>query len=168
MNSVAQDIQQKALTSLHLPKDVVVKIPEAGSPQWVKRPAGHWYLPLMFDLAGGVTVNVLRYEKPGIVGRHIHDGPVYSYTIEGSWFYPEHDWVAEAGSFVWEPTGEIHTLTVSADKMMALYVMHGGLVSVDENDKPIAYDNCMSLLTYCDQWYRDHGMGEDYIKQFIR
>jgi 2,4'-dihydroxyacetophenone dioxygenase len=167
MNSLVKDTNLAGLAGLHLPKDIVARIPDADSPQWVQRPAGHWYLPLMFDLAGGVTVNVLRYPRPGIVGRHIHDGPVYSYTIEGSWYYPEHDWVAEAGTFVWEPTGDIHTLTVK-ESMMALYVMHGGLTIVDENDQPKAYDNCLTLLAYCDQWYRDHGMGEDYIKQFIR
>ena len=88
MTTDTKDFKPKGLAALHLPKDLVVKIPELGDPQWVKRPAGHWYLPLMFDVAGGVTVNVMRYETPGKVGRHIHDGPVYSYTIEGSWHYP--------------------------------------------------------------------------------
>lgn len=167
MSTITKDFKPAGLAGLHLPKDVVVKIPELGDPQWVQRPAGHWYLPLMFDVAGGVTVNVLHYPKEGRIGRHIHDGPVYSYTIEGSWYYPEHDWVAEAGSFVWEPTGDTHTFMVK-EAVTALFVMHGGLISVDENDKPIAYDNCLSLLGYCDQWYRDHGLGEDYVKQFIR
>lgn len=167
MSSQVTDVNNDILKALHLPKDVVIKIPEADSPLWVKRPAGHFYLPLMFDIAGGITVNVMRYPTPGVIGRHVHDGPVYSYTIEGSWHYPEHEWVAEAGSFVWEPTGDIHTLTVT-QSMTALYVMHGGIVLMDKDDKPIGYDNCLSLLAYCDQWYRDHGMGADYIKQFIR
>ena len=102
-----------------------------------------------------------------MIGRHVHDGPVFSYTIEGSWFYPEHDWVAEKGSFIWEPPGEHHTLTVK-ESMTALYVMHGGLTILDENDKPVAVDNCLTLLGYCAEWYRDDGFGEDYVKQFIR
>jgi quercetin dioxygenase-like cupin family protein len=36
---------------------------------------------------------------------------VVGYVIRGRWKYLEHDWVAEEGSFVYEPPGEIHTLT---------------------------------------------------------
>ena len=32
--------------------------------------------------------------------------------IKGRWHYLEHDWVAEEGTFVYEPPGEIHTLMV--------------------------------------------------------
>ena len=35
--------------------------------------------------------------------------------IKGRWKYLEHDWMAEEGSFVYEPPGEIHTLTVPDD-----------------------------------------------------
>jgi hypothetical protein len=75
--------------------------------------------------------------------------------------------VAEAGTFAWEPTGDIHTQMVK-EAATALFIMHGGMVMFDDDDKPIGHENCLSLLGYCDQWYRDHGMGEDYIKQFIR
>ena len=51
---------------------------------------------------------------------------------------------------------------------MAFFVMTGGLTSLDENDKPIQVDNCLTLLGYCDEWYRANGFGDDYIKQFIR
>ena len=110
---------------------------------------------------------MLHYPKPGVIGRHSHDGPVFAYTLEGSWYYPEHDWVAEKGSFVWEPTGDIHTQVVK-EAMTGLFIMHGGLIHVGDNDETIGHDNCLSLLGYCDQWYRDHGMGADYVKQFVR
>src|SRR3546814_19086926 len=114
----------------------------------VQRPACHYFLPWMFNVSAGSTVNILRYPNPGVICRHVHDGPVFSYTIEGAWYYPEHDWVAEAGTFIWEPPGEMHTLTVK-ESMMAFYVMHGGLTSLDENDKPIQVDNCLTLLGAC-------------------
>ena len=37
---------------------------------------------------------------------------VTGYVIKGRWRYLEHDWIAEEGSFVYEPPGEIHTLMV--------------------------------------------------------
>jgi 2,4'-dihydroxyacetophenone dioxygenase len=167
MNLVIKDFKPEGLAALHLPKEVVSTIPPLGDPRWVKRPAGHWFLPLMFDVSGGIAANVLHYPTPGLIGRHAHDGPVFAYTIEGSWFYPEHDWVAEAGTFVWEPTGDVHSFTVK-ESMTAVFIMHGGMVIVDEDDKPIGYENCLSLLGYCDQYYRDQGLGEDFVKQFIR
>lgn len=167
MAIVAKDFRPQGLAGLHLPNDLVVKLPE-NEKEWVLRPAGHFYYPLMFDLAGGVTVNILKYPKGGIIGRHVHDGPVYSYTLQGSWGYLEHDWVANAGTFIWEPPGEMHTLNMYEDNTIALYIMHGGLVSLDENDNPIHSENCLSLLGYCDQYYRDNGFGEDYVKRFIR
>ncbi|MCH9669957.1 MAG: phytanoyl-CoA dioxygenase family protein [Gammaproteobacteria bacterium] len=34
------------------------------------------------------------------------------YTFEGSWGYVEHEWTATAGTFIFEPAGETHTLVV--------------------------------------------------------
>lgn len=166
MNSAAQPFVMAGSSGQYLPKEMVFKLPEDDR-VWVRRPAGHLYLPLLFDLAAGVTVNILRYPKPGVIGRHVHDGPVYSYTIEGAWHYPEHDWVATPGTFIWEPPGEVHTLVVD-QSMMAFYVMHGGLVSVDEQDRPIRVDNALTLLEACDQYYREIGFGPEYVQQFIR
>ncbi len=155
------------MSGLHIPPDLVLKVPPLSDKAWVPRPAGHKYLPLLFDIAGGVTVNVIRYPKLGMIGRHVHDGPVYSYTIEGKWHYLEHDWVATAGTFVWEPPGEVHTQMID-EEMMAFFVMHGGLTSVGEDDKPIRVDNVLTLLEACDQHYRSIGLGPDFIKQYIR
>src|SRR3546814_13165351 len=119
---VVRVVRPAGVAGQYRPKYMVFKVPE-DLKMWVKRPAGHYYLPLMFNVSAGITVNILRYPNPGVIGRHVHDGPVFSYTIEGAWYYPEHDWVAEAGTFIWEPPGEIHTLTVK-ESMMAFYVMH--------------------------------------------
>lgn len=166
MDSVIRDFRPEGLAGLHLPKDLVVRLPEDDR-EWVRRPGGHLYLPLMFNVAAGITVNILRYSKPGVLGRHVHDGPVFSYTMEGAWHYLEHDWVATPGTFIWEPPGEMHTLAVK-ESMMAFYVMHGGLTTLDENDQPIRVDNCLTLLAACDEYYRANGFGEDHIKRFIR
>ncbi len=164
--STTTTLKLPAAASAFIPKDIVARIPEDDR-MWVRRPAGNLYLPLMFDVSAGVTVNIIRYPEPGVIGRHVHDGPVYSWTLEGSWFYPEHDWVATPGTFIWEPPGDIHTLTTT-EVMSAFYVMHGGLTSLDADGKTIGYDNVVTLLDYCDNYYRELGMGPDYIRQFVR
>ena len=67
--------------------------------------------PLQFWAASGQWAQLSRYQ-PGIRSdRHVHTGgQVMSYVIQGSWHYLEHDWVASAGSWVWEPPGDLHTL----------------------------------------------------------
>src|SRR3546814_4306383 len=109
---VVKDFRPAGLAGQYLPKDMVFKVPE-DLKMWVKRPAGHYYLPLMFNVSAGITVNILRYPNPGVIGRHVHEGPVFSYTIDGAWYYPEHDWVAEAGNFIWESPeiGRAHACT---------------------------------------------------------
>ena len=51
--------------------------------------------------------------QPGFaVETHRHTGPVYGYTTSGAWKYVEYDYVNRAGSFLYEPAGSVHTLTV--------------------------------------------------------
>ena len=49
------------------------------------------------------------------VQTHKHTGPVYAFTTSGAWRYKESDFVNTAGSFLYEPAGSVHTLTVPAD-----------------------------------------------------
>ena len=49
------------------------------------------------------------------VQTHRHTGPVWGYTRSGAWKYKEYDYVNRAGSFLYEPAGSVHTLTVPQD-----------------------------------------------------
>jgi 2,4'-dihydroxyacetophenone dioxygenase len=40
---------------------------------------------------------------------------VRGYVLKGRWRHLEHTWVAWEGSYVFEPPGEVHTLTVDDD-----------------------------------------------------
>ena len=79
---------------------------------WVPQAADVWFRPLLLNTVTGGWCNLLRVRKSGILSRHRHPMVVVGYVIKGRWRYLEHDWIAEEGSFVYEPPGEIHTLTV--------------------------------------------------------
>ncbi len=64
---------------------------------------------------------------------------------------------------IWEPPWRASMLTVK-ESMTALYEVHGGLTILDENEKPIAVDNYLTLLGYCAEWYRDNGFGRLAIR----
>ena len=46
---------------------------------------------------------------------HRHTGQVFGYTLAGAWKYAEYEYVNRAGSFLYEPAGSVHTLTVLED-----------------------------------------------------
>jgi len=95
---------------------------------WVPLAEGVEYRPLRFNFATGTWVNVLRIEPGAQLRKHRHSGgPVMAYTLEGRWWYLERDWVAEPGTLVWEPPGDIHTLQAGPEGMTTLFVTDGVL-----------------------------------------
>lgn len=68
---------------------------------------------LQVDLATGVWIVRNRFEPGTVVQTHKHTGHVYAFTQTGSWYYAETpDQVNTKGSFLYEPAGSVHTLTV--------------------------------------------------------
>jgi 2,4'-dihydroxyacetophenone dioxygenase len=93
---------------------------------WVPQAPNVWFRPLFLNTLQGQWCNLLRVRKAGVLSRHRHPAPVHGYVIKGSWRYLEHDWVAKAGDYVFEPPGETHTLTVdSADEMITFFNISG-------------------------------------------
>ena len=69
--------------------------------------------PLMFDVANGGWISILKAKGSGIIQRHRHASPVTAWTMDGAWGYKEHDWVATAGSFAYEPAGQFTPSTLT-------------------------------------------------------
>jgi quercetin dioxygenase-like cupin family protein len=65
------------------------------------------------------------------VQTHRHTGPVYGYTTSGAWKYKEYDEVNRAGSFLFEPAGSVHTLTVLEDDTHVWFQMYGVNLNLD-------------------------------------
>ena len=117
-------------------KDIV--IPGVGGDEedprvWVPQTECLDFRPLCFCTSNGYYVNLLRFKGGGVLGTHKHPSPVHAYTIKGDWGYLEHDWKAHAGTYVFEPPGETHTLVVDedCDEMVALFHVTGALIYVD-------------------------------------
>jgi 2,4'-dihydroxyacetophenone dioxygenase len=104
---------------------------------WMETAPGIEMKPLQFWAASGQWAQLSRYQ-PGIRSdRHVHSGgQVMSYVIQGSWHYLEHDWVASAGSWVWEPPGDMHTLEILGDEPMeAIFILSGVVQYLDDDDQ---------------------------------
>jgi quercetin dioxygenase-like cupin family protein len=137
---------------------------------WVPQAPNVWFRPLMFNTVTGQWCNLLKVTASGIVSRHRHPGAVFGYVIKGKWHYYEHPWVAEAGHFVYEPPGEIHTLAVPDDctEMITFFNISGAMVYVDEDGAQIGFEDTFTKIDMCRAHYEKVGLGAGYVRQFIR
>lgn len=136
---------------------------------WVLSEPDVWWRPLFFDLASGSHAEVLRARRAGVLSRHLHPGPVMGYTLKGRWHYREHDWVAEANSFLFEPPGEIHTLeNLDPLETQIFFVISGAVVYLDEADRVTRVEDNMTLIREARAHYEANGLGANYIERFFR
>lgn len=140
---------------------------------WVPQAPLVWFRPLLLNTVSGGWCNLLRVRKAGVLSRHIHPATVVGYVIKGAWRYLEHDWVAQAGSFVFEPPGEIHTLVVDEtsggeQEMITFFNISGAMVYLDAEGNTTGYEDVFTKIDMCRRHYAANGLGESYVDQFIR
>lgn len=143
---------------------------EGDAQMWAPVAPDIWSRPLMLNVSAGYYVHLLKVRRAGILQRHRHSGAVHAWVIRGSWYYLEHDWIAQEGGYVFEPPGETHTLVVPENcaEMITLFTVHGSLMYVDPQGVATGYDDVFTRI----ERYRAHfeaiGLGTDYVRRFMR
>ncbi len=137
---------------------------------WVPLTAHIAVRPLQFNVTQGQYTHVMRVTKAGMIARHRHSGGVHAWVFKGRWLYLEHDWVAEEGSYIYEPPGETHTLVVpeGCTEMITLFQVTGSLMYVDPQGVSTGYDDVFTRLDKARAHYTAVGLGENYVDRFIR
>jgi len=137
---------------------------------WVPQAKDVWFRPLLLNTVTGGWCNLLRVRRSGVLHRHRHPMAVVGYVIKGRWHYLEHDWIAEEGSFVYEPPGEIHTLVVPEDcaEMITFFNIGGAMVYLDDAGHQTGYEDVFSKIEMCRAHYAAVGLDEEFVEQFIR
>lgn len=138
-------------------------------PLWVPISTEVHFRPLMFDCSNGAWSNVLRVSAGGTLACHYHTAPVHAFVLDGAWRYLEHDWIAETGSFIYEPPGEVHTLVADEKRgMRTFFVTRGSLVYTDSDGRQIGYEDVFTRLAL----FRDHlsakGLDQTIADHLIR
>lgn len=151
------------------PEIVATAIPE-DERIWVPQAPDVWFRPLMLNTLQGGWCNLLKVRRAGVLSRHRHPGPVHGYVIKGEWRYLEHDWIATEGSYVFEPPGETHTLTVPAhvEEMITFFNISGCMYYVDEDGQHTGFEDVFTKIDMCAAHYEKVGLGADFVKQFVR
>jgi quercetin dioxygenase-like cupin family protein len=149
--------------------EIVIDTDDQDERYWIPYKTNVWWRPLMFDRVSGCHTELLRVRRKGVLSRHLHPAPVHGFVLKGTWRYLEHDWVASPGSYVFEPPGEKHTLTVdNDDEMLTFFHISGALIYLDETDRVIGYDDNFSLIEQARLHYASNGIGVDYVDTLIR
>lgn len=160
---------------LPFPKDALseIVIPDAVTTDerlWVPQAENVWFRPLCLNRSQGYWMNLLKVTKSGVLSRHRHPQAVHGWVLKGRWHYLEHDWMAEEGSYVYEPPGETHTLVVpeGVEEMITFFQVNGVMCYVDPMGKVLGYEDVFTKIDLCRAHYSAVGLGEDFVDQFIR
>ena len=126
--------------------------------------------PLLIIPSQNRWCDVLMSKGAGLVNRHYHPHQVFAYTISGKWGYLEHDWVATAGDWLYEPPGEAHTLVAYEyhEPMKVTFNVTGPLIWLDENGEQNGTFDVFDYIQLCKEHYEKVGIGADYIDRLIR
>ena len=136
---------------------------------WVPNGPGRWSRPLCLNVSQGYWVHITKVTEAGIVSRHRHPAPVHGFVIEGKWRYIERDWEATAGSYLYEPPGDVHTLVVDeGESMKTLFHNSGALLYCDEDGKTVGSTDVFDRVQAARDHFEDVGLGSDFVKRFIR
>ena len=96
----------------------------------------------------GTYTLMTRFAPGTVLPRHRHMGEVHAYTIRGRWYYKEYNWIAETGSYVYEPPNSVHTLTVppeNPEPTVILFTIHAGLVLISDDGDLLTIEDAQSM-----------------------
>ena len=123
------------------------------------------------NLKEGLWVVRNRMQPGTQVQTHRHTGPVFAFTMTGSWHYLESaDEVNRPGSYLFEPAGSTHTLKVPEDSdgpADVWFAIYGANLNLDADGKiESVLDAGVMLAIYralCQQ--QGHGEPNVFVEQ---
>jgi 2,4'-dihydroxyacetophenone dioxygenase len=102
-----------------------------------------------------------RFAPGTVLPKHRHFGEVQAYTLQGTWHYKEYEWVANAGSLVFEQPGSAHTLHVPDDAKepaVILFIVTGGMALLTDEDEVFMLEDVPTMRERYAETLRDQGM----------
>jgi 2,4'-dihydroxyacetophenone dioxygenase len=120
---------------------------------WVDVGDGSQVQVLQVDLHTGLSVVRTKFPPGYSILKHYHSGSVFAVTLQGSWYYKEQPNVVNTpGSYLFEPAGSVHTLTVPEDQegdTIAWFAIYGANVNLDDDGRVLfILDAATALAIY--------------------
>lgn len=152
------------------PEIVVHAVLDTEEQFWISQSEGVSFLPLCLGVSQGYYVNLLRVRRSGVLSCHRHSGAVHAQVLKGRWYYLEHDWVAEPGSFVMEAPGETHTLVVPPEvpEMITWFHVSGGYTYFDAEGRVTGIEDVFTKIAKARAHYEAQGLPMAQLDRLIR
>lgn len=125
-------------------------------------------LPLMLDVTHGGWVILIKIKAGSKLSTHYHPNGLYVFTISGHWYYPEHNWEAKAGHFLYEAPGELHTPTFIEDTLLYSVIPAGPIIYLNSSGEIESITDVHTHLAAVREHYKKIGLTEKDIQQIIR
>jgi hypothetical protein len=137
--------------------------------RWVPLVEGAHFYPFCFDVTHGAWHIIFR-GQPGLrVAAHYHTSPVMVCTLRGKWKYVERDWVHEAGSYLREAPGDVHSFMTASDEPVELFTINEGAnISLNDAGEVIGYADVLVRLDQARRHYAAQGFPPEEIDRLIR
>jgi 2,4'-dihydroxyacetophenone dioxygenase len=153
-----------------LPQSELLTVNEATTP-WLEDVYGPGVRvkPLRLDIEAGVWVILVGFAPGSSIQLHYHTGEAEVYTLIGQWNYREYaDQPQTAGSYLYEPSGSVHTLDVPADNTedtLMLVRVSGANVNFNEDGTFHSILDATALVFLTDLFVQQAGIsGVRYIR----
>jgi quercetin dioxygenase-like cupin family protein len=169
LNHIKPATAPQIFRSVNVATEVIEHFDRSDERRWVPIREGVWFRPLLFDVGSGGWSSVLRIAPGKQLACHYHTQPVYGITLEGSWRYLEHDWIANEGTFIFEPPGEMHTLVAhEMSGMMTFFVTRGSLIYTDAAGRQSGYEDVFTRLALARTHWAAQGLDPAEIDAMMR
>lgn len=139
----------------------------SNDPRWMTNDDGISALPVMLNVTDGSWAVLVKAKAKSIMLTHYHTKPLYVFTVYGHWHYPEHNWHARTGHFLYEVPGELHTPNFIEDTLL-YSVVTGPIIypgNLGERDTVV---DVYAHLKAVKQHYQNIGLDESDLKKIIR
>ncbi len=121
---------------------------------------------LQIDLDQGLWVVRTRFQPGVTIPTHKHTGPVFAVTLAGSWKYLEYPDVNTAGSYLFEPAGSVHTLSVPASETQVTdvwFAIYGANLNLDADGNVESVIDAGLVYEFYRTMCREQGLGEPAV-----
>lgn len=136
-------------------------------PRWMAMDSNISLLPVMLDVTHGSWVLFVKAKANSKMATHYHTKPLYVLTVYGHWRYPEHNWEAKTGHFLFEVPGELHTPTFIEDTLL-YSVVTGPIIYPGQNGNKDTITDVYAHVNAVREHYKKIGLTEDEFKKIIR
>jgi 2,4'-dihydroxyacetophenone dioxygenase len=125
-------------------------------------------LPLMLDVTHGGWAILVKAKAGSKMPTHYHPNGLYVFTVAGHWFYPEHNWEAKTGHFLYEAPGELHTPTFVTDTLLYSVIPAGPIIYVNAQKQIESITDVHSHLAAVREHYQKIGLTEEDVQKIVR